>query len=85
LSSPAELKITVSDQGIGISREDQKHLFERFFRGSNAGNIQGTGLGLNIVAGYVQLLGGTISCNSELNKGTTFTTVIPIHQENNKL
>lgn len=77
-----ELKITVSDQGIGISKEDQKHLFERFFRGSNAGNIQGTGLGLNIVAGYVQLLGGEILCKSELDRGTIFTAIIPLNASN---
>lgn len=79
--TPLELKITVSDQGIGISKEDQKHLFERFFRGSNAGNIQGTGLGLNIVAGYVQLLGGKISCQSELEKGTSFIVIIPLNSK----
>ncbi len=71
------LTITVTDQGIGISHEDQKHLFERFFRGSNAGNVQGTGLGLNIVKGYVQLLGGTIDFKSELNKGTIFQVTLP--------
>jgi PAS domain S-box-containing protein len=71
------LTITVTDQGIGISPEDQKHLFERFFRGSNAGNVQGTGLGLNIVKGYVQLLGGTIDFKSELNKGTIFLVTLP--------
>jgi len=64
--------ITVQDQGIGISKEDQNHLFERFFRGQNAGNIQGTGLGLNIVAKYVEILDGTIECNSVLEQGTTF-------------
>jgi PAS domain S-box-containing protein len=77
--SDSELSIEVSDQGIGISKEDQKHLFERFFRGANAGNIQGTGLGLNIVAGYIQLLGGSITCTSELNRGTTFTANIPLN------
>jgi PAS domain S-box-containing protein len=64
--------ISISDKGIGISKEDQKHLFERFFRGQNASNIQGTGLGLNIVAKYVEIMDGTIECISELEKGTTF-------------
>lgn len=64
--------ITVSDNGIGISQEDQKHLFERFFRGANASNIQGTGLGLNIVAKYVEILDGIIECKSVLEQGTTF-------------
>lgn len=65
------------DQGIGISKEDQQHLFERFFRGSNATNIQGTGLGLNIVARYVELMNGVIETESELNKGTSFKITIP--------
>jgi len=65
------------DQGIGISKEDQQHLFERFFRGSNATNIQGTGLGLNIVARYVELMNGVIETESELNKGTAFKITIP--------
>ena len=65
-------RITIEDSGIGISEEDQVHLFERFFRASNVTNIQGTGLGLHIVAKYVELLNGTITWKSELEKGTTF-------------
>ncbi len=61
---------------IGISSEDQSHLFGRFFRGKNATNIQGTGLGLHIVARYVTLLNGKISVESELDKGTTFRVEI---------
>jgi signal transduction histidine kinase len=71
-----QLKLTVKDSGIGISKEDQEHLMERFFRGSNAMNIQGTGLGLHIVSKYVERLKGTISFSSELEKGTTFTITI---------
>lgn len=67
-----KIRLIVKDNGIGISAEDQKHLFERFFRGENATNIQGTGLGLNIVSKYVEMLDGTIECNSELEKGTAF-------------
>jgi PAS domain S-box-containing protein len=67
--------ISVKDNGIGISKEDQKHLFERFFRGENASNIQGTGLGLNIVAKYIEVLDGTVECISELDKGTEFKIV----------
>jgi PAS domain S-box-containing protein len=65
--------ISVKDQGIGISKADQEHLFERFFRAHNATYIQGTGLGLNIVAKYIELMDGTIEFNSVENKGTTFT------------
>jgi len=71
------VKIEVKDSGIGISKEDQKHLFERFFRGHNATYIQGTGLGLNIVAKYVEQMNGFIDFVSKENKGTTFTIIIP--------
>jgi len=67
----------VKDAGIGISVEDQQHLFERFFRAQNASNIQGTGLGLNIVSKYLELMGGKITCESEINEGTTFLIEIP--------
>lgn len=67
----------VKDEGIGIPKEDQKHLFDRFFRASNAGNVQGTGLGLNIVKRYVGLLSGEITFTSEYGKGTTFHIIIP--------
>lgn len=67
------LILRVSDQGIGISEEDQKHLFDRFFRGANAINIQGTGLGLHIVARYAELLNGKVVVESQLNSGTTFS------------
>jgi len=62
----------VKDNGIGISKDDQQHLAERFFRGANAVNIQGTGLGLHIISKYVEMLDGTIQCKSELEKGTQF-------------
>ena len=72
-----ELMVMVKDSGIGISEEDQRHLFERFFRAKNAANIQGTGLGLNIVIKYLELMNGRIKCQSKLNEGTTFTVYIP--------
>lgn len=64
--------LSVKDNGMGISREDQGHLFERFFRGTNVTNIQGTGLGLHIVGKYIEILDGEITFVSELEKGTTF-------------
>ena len=67
-----KILISISDKGIGIPEEDQKHLFERFFRANNVTNIQGTGLGLHIVSKYVELMNGHITCESELEKGTTF-------------
>jgi PAS domain S-box-containing protein len=71
-TSPQQVVISVRDYGIGISEEDRKHLFERFFRGKNAVNIQGTGLGLHIVSKYVELMQGEISMESALEEGTTF-------------
>ena len=77
-----ELIISVRDQGIGISEEDQHHLFERFFRAKNAGNIQGTGLGLHIVTKYLELMDGTIEMKSKLNEGSCFTIHIPANHDN---
>jgi len=71
------LQIHIIDEGIGIPEADKKHMFDRFFRASNSGNIQGTGLGLNIVKRYVELLNGSIQFKSEYQKGTTFTVSIP--------
>ena len=64
--------IEVKDYGIGIPDEDKKHMFERFFRAKNATNIKGTGLGLTIIKRYLELLNGTISFESEHEKGTSF-------------
>jgi signal transduction histidine kinase len=66
------IKLSVQDEGMGISVEDQQHLRERFFRGANAANIQGTGLGLHIVSKYAELMNGKVECHSELEKGTEF-------------
>lgn len=73
-TSQAYNKITfaIKDHGIGISVKDQMHLMERFFRGANAANIEGTGLGLHIVSKYAELMNGTVECKSELEKGTEF-------------
>jgi len=73
----AHLEVSVKDKGIGISEEDQQHLFSSFFRAKNAGNIQGTGLGLHIVSKYVELLKGDINMETALNKGTVFYIRIP--------
>ena len=80
-----ELEIIIKDQGMGIPADEQKNLFERFFRAKNASNIQGTGLGLNIVAKYVEVLNGTIRFESELNKGTIFYINLPLQNEDNTI
>jgi len=70
--------ICVRDNGIGIPAEEQKHLFEAFFRAHNTGSIPGTGLGLNIVARYVKIMNGTIEFKSAIERGTLFTLTFPI-------
>ncbi|MEO8884841.1 MAG: PAS domain-containing sensor histidine kinase [Mucilaginibacter sp.] len=70
--------VMIKDNGIGIPETDQKHLFEAFFRAHNTGNIPGTGLGLNIVARYTDLMNGKIDFKSNVNHGTLFTITFPI-------
>ena len=70
--TPKKISLRIKDNGLGISPEDQSHLFERFFRGANVINIQGTGLGLHIVGKYIELMNGQIEFNSVLEKGTEF-------------
>ena len=73
----SHFKIEIEDQGIGIPEGDQKHLFERFFRAKNVTNFQGTGLGLNIVKRYLDLMDGSITFTSKENHGTKFTVTLP--------
>ncbi len=68
----------VIDQGIGIPHDDQKHIFERYYRAENVLLTQGTGIGLNIVKGHLENLGGAIRFKSEENKGSTFTVEFPL-------
>ncbi|KAF0095410.1 MAG: multi-sensor signal transduction histidine kinase [Puniceicoccaceae bacterium 5H] len=72
-----QLILSVTDEGIGIPVEDQKHLFETFHRASNVGTIPGTGLGLVIIRRVVEKLGGQIHFSSQENHGTTFTIQLP--------
>ncbi|PHI19721.1 hypothetical protein CEQ90_11785 [Lewinellaceae bacterium SD302] len=75
--SEQTLSIEITDHGIGIPLADQANLFNRFFRASNAESIKGTGLGLNIVKRYVEIMSGSISFTSEEGKGTTFRIELP--------
>lgn len=70
------LTINIIDEGIGIPEEDNEYMFDRFFRAKNVTNIQGTGLGLNIVKKYLELINGDITFKSELNVGSVFTVKI---------
>ncbi len=76
-----EAWLTVADSGIGIPREEQDALFQKFFRSSTAQAmaIQGTGLGLSIVAGIVAAHGGRIGVDSQVGEGSTFSVRLPLH------
>ena len=75
-----ELHWSIRDSGIGISEDSQKRLFEKFFRADNAHTVdtEGTGLGLYLVRLIVERLGGTITCESEVGRGTLFHFMLPI-------
>jgi signal transduction histidine kinase len=78
LAGAAFLHIWVQDQGIGISEEDQKHIFQQYFRSDNAKEMAtGTGLGLSITKSLVEMQGGRIWFESALGKGTTFHFTVP--------
>jgi signal transduction histidine kinase len=81
VTATTEVRIRVTDHGIGIGPEDQKHVFDPFRRGANVGDIPGTGLGLAITKRAVQNHGGTISFESQLGSGTTFTVTLPDRAE----
>jgi PAS domain S-box-containing protein len=72
-----EILLSVADNGIGIPEDEQKNLFQPFYRASNATVIQGNGLGLNIVKESMKLHGGSIKFESLLGKGTTFVVHFP--------
>jgi two-component system phosphate regulon sensor histidine kinase PhoR len=75
-----EIELTVSDDGIGIAKEDLPRIFERFYRADKARSpekVRGTGLGLAIVKHIAQLHGGRVEAESELEKGTTIRLVLP--------
>ena len=79
-----EIELTVSDDGIGIGKEDLPRIFERFYRADKARSpdkVRGTGLGLAIVKHIAQLHGGRVEADSELGKGTTIRVLIPMRND----
>lgn len=71
------VRIAIQDFGMGIPEKDQKNLFTRFYRAGNVTNVEGTGLGLNIVLRYLDLLNGKISFESKEGEGTIFFITFP--------
>jgi len=80
ITAVQSLRITVRDKGIGIPESDFDKLFEIFHRGSNVGNVRGTGIGLAIVHESVQALGGEIHVRSKVNKGTVISIELPLRE-----
>ncbi|HMC97527.1 MAG TPA: ATP-binding protein, partial [Flavobacteriales bacterium] len=80
-SKGGELLVTVQDHGIGIRKEDLKHIFERFYRvhTGNVHNVKGFGLGLHYVQQIAHAHGGGVNVSSEFSKGSTFTLSLPIN------
>ena len=73
-----QLVITIVDQGVGISAVDQNKLFNKFQQVGQVKSTEGSGLGLSITLGLVQLLGGKIKVISDLGSGSTFTVTLPV-------
>ena len=79
LKKEQEIRVSVTDSGVGISEDNQKHLFQRFFR-AEAGrkSLTSTGLGLYLCKQVIEAHNGSISCQSERGKGATFEFVLPL-------
>lgn len=82
--SSAAWDLEIHDQGIGIPKKDLSFLFTLFYRASNAGAVQGTGIGLHLVKRNVEALGGTIRVESQENKGTQFFIHLPFVNSSNE-
>ncbi|MEZ5285060.1 MAG: sensor histidine kinase [Vicinamibacterales bacterium] len=86
-ASASHVAIAVADHGLGIGPEDRKHIFEPFYRGRDAVSrqIQGSGLGLNLVWRIAEAHDGAVDVASEPGRGSTFTLILPAapaHPEN---
>ena len=83
MTGDGRFKITVSDNGVGISAENMEKVFSPFFTTKPIG--KGTGLGLSVCYGIINEMGGEMRVQSELNRGTVFTIILPCRQEGNSI
>lgn len=72
-----EAVVSIRDSGIGIAKDDQERIFDRFYRADSARNADGTGLGLSIARAIIEAHGGRVSLASEPGQGSTFTITLP--------
>ena len=78
-----EIELSFKDEGCGISKEEKERVFERFYQGKNNDNIEGSGIGLNLCMLFVKVHGGKLLLESEINKGSIFTVILPRKIEEN--
>ena len=78
-----EIELSFKDEGCGISKEEKERVFERFYQGKNNDNIEGSGIGLNLCMLFVKAHGGKLLVESEINKGSIFTVILPRKIEEN--
>ena len=78
-----EIEVSFKDEGCGISKEEKERVFERFYQGKNNDNIEGSGIGLNLCMLFVKAHGGKLLLESEINKGSIFTVILPRKIEEN--
>lgn len=83
-STPKSVKLVIKDSGIGIHPKDQERVFDRFYK-VDVNNHKGTGIGLSLVKEYVTQLKGTVSLESAIGEGTTFTIILPVANRENQL
>ena len=72
-----EIELSFKDEGCGISKEEKERIFDRFYQGKNNDNIEGSGIGLNLCMLFVKAHDGKIFLESEINKGSIFTVILP--------